>query len=75
MWRYLKMSKTLELLKNKKQEYRNFKGDLRRDMTTAKKLGFNTEVNKIEKDIGFVNEILELLEDVSVSLQKEANDT
>jgi len=69
------MESTMQLIKKHKETYRNFKGDIRRDMTTAKKLGFETEVNKMDKDIMWVNEILELLEEISVELQGESNAT
>lgn len=69
------MEITLQLIKKHKETYRNFKGDIRRDMTTAKKLGFQAEVNKLDKDNMWVNEILELLEEIAVELQSESNAT
>ena len=69
------MDLTLQLIKKHKETYRNLKRDLRSDTITAKKLGFNAEVDKIEKDNMWIGEILELLEEIAVELQTESNAT
>lgn len=67
------MKKVLELITKKKEKYRRFKGEMRHDMNVAKKLGFDTQVEKINIDHTWVNEILELLEEIAVEVQQSPN--
>lgn len=67
------MEKVLELISKKKEEYRRFKGEMRHDMNVAKKLGFDTQVSKINIDHTWANEILELLEEIAVEVQQSSN--
>ena len=55
----------------KKDVYSAERTDLKNDYKVANKLGFNTETSRIEKDISKTTEILELLEDIAVEVQKE----
>lgn len=61
----------LKFIVRKKDDYRAERTDLKNDYKVANKLGFNTETNRIERDISKTSEILELLEDIAVEVQKE----
>jgi len=67
------MKKTLELIKKKKEQYREFRRQLGHESITAKRLGFDTEVQKIENDRKWAMEIIDLLEEVAVKVQGESN--
>ena len=67
------MEKALELIKQKKKQYREFRRQLGHESTTAKRLGFDTEVQKIENDIKWAMEIIDLLEEVAIKVQSESN--
>lgn len=67
------MNKVLELIKEKKEEYREFRRQLRHESITAKKLGFDTEVQKIENDRTWTMEIIDLLEEVAIKVQSSSN--
>ena len=60
------MSELMKLIKQKKESYKSLKVDIRHDMNTAKRLGFETEADKLNKDRGWVAEILELLEELAI---------
>ena len=65
------MNKVLEFIVKKKESYRAERVDLKNDYKTANKLGFNAEKVRIERDISNVSEILEVLEEVAIEVQKE----
>ena len=65
------MKKALEFIVKKKESYRAERVDLKNDYKTANKLGFYTETVRIERGISNVSEILEVLEDIAVEVQKE----
>lgn len=67
------MSELMNLIKDKKDSYRALKSDISHEMNTAKRLGFETEVDKLSKDRCWINEILELLEEIAVEEQKANN--
>lgn len=67
------MDKALELIKAKKEQYREFRRQLGHESTTAKRLGFDTEVRKIETDRIWVMEIIDLLEEVEIKVQSFSN--
>lgn len=69
------MNKVLEFIVKKKESYRAERVDLKNDYKTANKLGFNTETVRIERDISNVSEILEVLEEVAIQVQKERSFT
>ena len=53
-----------QIVIDKLKEYKKYKKELRFKKQTALNLGFNTEVEKINSDIGWVNEIIELINDI-----------
>jgi hypothetical protein len=63
--------KVLKFIVEKKESYKADRVDLKNDYKTANKLGFNAETVRIERDIRNVSEILEVLEEVAVEVQKE----
>ena len=67
------MGELMKLIKEKKESYKSLKVDIRHEMNTAKRLGFETEADKLNKDRGWVTEILELLEELAVVEQKANN--
>lgn len=67
------MEKALELIKQKKEQYREFIRQLGYESTTAKRLGFDTEVQKIENNRKWVMEIIDLLEEVAIKVQSSSN--
>ena len=67
------MEKALELIKQKKEQYREFRRQLGHESTTAKRLGFDTEVQKIENDRKWAMEIIDLLEEVAIKVQGSSN--
>lgn len=67
------MSELIRLIKQKKESYKSLKVDIRHDMDTAKRLGFETEADKLNKDRLWVDEILELLEELVAKEQKTNN--
>jgi len=67
------MDKALELIKQKKEQYREFRRQLGHESTTAKRLGFDTEVQKIENDRKWAMEIIDLLEEVAIKVQATSN--
>ena len=67
------MDNALELIKDKKEQYREFRRQLGHESTTAKRLGFNTEVQKIEIDRKWAMEIIDLLEEVAIKVQSSSN--
>jgi len=69
------MNKVLEFIVKKKESYRAERVDLKNDYKTANKLGFNAETVRIERDISNVSEILEVLEEVAIQVQKERSFT
>lgn len=69
------MNKVLEFIVKKKESYRAERVDLKNDYKTATKLGFNAETVRIERDISNVSEILEVLEEVAIQVQKERSFT
>ena len=70
-FKIVKMNKVLEFIVKKKESYRAERVDLKNDYKTANKLGFNAETVRIERDISNVSEILEVLEEVAIEVQKE----
>jgi len=71
--RFFIMKKTLELIEEKKEKYREFRRQLGHESTTAKRLGFDTEVQKIQNDRKWAMEIIDLLQEVAVKVQGESN--
>ena len=67
------MDNALELIKNKKEQYREFRTQLGYESVTAKRLGFDTEVHKIEIDRKWAMEIIDLLEEVAIKVQSSSN--
>ena len=67
------MNKVLEFIVKKKESYRAERVDLKNDYKTANKLGFNVETVRIERDISNVSEILEVLEEVAIQVQKKGH--
>lgn len=67
------MDKALELIKQKKEQYREFRRQLGHESTTAKRLGFDTELQKIENDRKWAMEIIDLLEEVAIKVQATSN--
>ncbi len=67
------MDNALELIKQKKEQYREFRRQLGHESTTAKRLGFDTEVQKIENDRKWAMEIIDLLEEVAIKVQSSSN--
>ena len=63
--------KVLKFIVEKKESYKADRVDLKNDYKTANKLGFNAETVRIERDIRNVSEILEVLEEIAVEVQKE----
>jgi len=61
----------LKFIVHKKDYYRAERTSLINDYKVANKLGFSTETNRIERDVSKTSEILELLEDIAVEVQKE----
>lgn len=55
----------------KKDDYKAERTDLKNDYRVANKLGFSIETGRIERDISKTSEIIELLEDIAVKVQKE----
>ncbi len=60
-----KMAKQIVI--DKLKEYKEYKKELGFKKTTALNLGFNTEVEKLNNDIAWVNEIIELINDIDSS--------
>lgn len=63
--------KLLNFIVQKKEAYASMRNDFRADVKVANKLGFVTEVAKLERDKNFTIEILDLLEEIAVEIQKE----
>lgn len=61
----------LKFIIRKKEDYRSERIDLKNDYKVANKLGFSTETNRIERDISKTSEIIELLEEIAIEVQKE----
>ena len=61
----------LKFIVRKKDDYKAERTDLKNYYKVANKLGFSTETSRIERDIFKTSEILELLEDIAVEVQKE----
>lgn len=61
----------LKFIVRKKDDYRDERTDLKNDYKVANKLGFSAEISRIGRDISKISEILELLEDIAVEVQKE----
>jgi len=66
-----KKMNVLKFIAKKKENYRSERTDLKNDYKVANKLSFSTETNRIERDISKTGEILELLEEIAVEVQKE----
>ena len=67
------MEKVLKLIGEKKESYRDYRKNLGHDSLTAKKLGFDLEVQRIESDRKWAMDIIDLLEEVAVAVQKSQN--
>lgn len=61
----------LKFIIHKKDVYSAERTDLKNDYKVANKLGFSTETNRIERDISKTGEIIELLEEIAIEVQKE----
>jgi len=61
----------LKFIVRKKEDYRSERIDLKNDYKVANKLSFSTETNRIERDISKTGEIIELLEEIAIEVQKE----
>lgn len=59
------MEKALELIRQKKEQYRDFRNKLGHDSRTAKLLGFDVEVQRIESDRKWAMDIIDLLEEIA----------
>lgn len=66
-----KKMNALKFIIRKKEDYRSERIDLKNDYKVANKLGFSTETNRIERDISKTSEIIELLEEIAIEVQKE----
>jgi len=66
-----KKMNALKFIVRKKDDYRSERTDLKNDYKVANKLGFSTETNRIERDISKTGEIIELLEEIAIEVQKE----
>ena len=66
-----KKMNVLKFIVRKKDDYRSERTDLKNDYKVANKLGFSTETNRIERDISKIGEIIELLEEIAIEVQKE----
>jgi len=56
-----------QIVIDKLKENKEYNKELRFKKTTALNLGFNTEVEKLNNDIAWVNEIIELINDIDSS--------
>ena len=63
--------KVLNFIDQKKNEYDNVKYELNADMRTASKLGFTLQLDKLAHDISHASEIVNLLNDITLEIQKE----
>ena len=64
------MDNVSKLIKEKTDSYLDFKKTLGYSSTTARSLGFDAEVKKIENDRRWVNEIIELLGVIDLKLNE-----
>jgi len=69
------MKKALELIEQKKEEYRDIKQKSYHDIETAKRLGFDVQVQRIQTDIKWAKDIIYLLDDIGKELQAEKGTT
>lgn len=67
------MDNTLKFIRTRKDDYEYLKRLYEHDRITAKKLDFNTEVQKIENDTKWSMEIIKLLEEVEKFIQVDLN--
>lgn len=65
------MKTVFDFVIKQKEAYKSQRDDLKNDYRTAQKLGFNAEVNRIDRDISHTSEIVNLLEDIANKIQKE----
>jgi hypothetical protein len=66
-----KRMNALKFIVRKKEDYKSERADLKNDYKVANKLEFSTETNRIERDISKTGEIIELLEEIAIEVQKE----
>lgn len=65
------MKVVFDFVIKQKEAFKSQRVDLKNDYRTAQKLGFNVEVNRIDRDISHTSEIVNLLEDIAIEIQKE----
>jgi hypothetical protein len=65
------MKVVFDFVIKQKEAYKAHRVDLKNDYRTAQKLGFNVEVNRIDRDISHTSEIVNLLEDIAIEIQKQ----
>ena len=65
------MKVVFDFVIKQKEAFKSQMVDLKNDYRTAQKLGFNVEVNRIDRDISHTSEIVNLLEDIAFEIQKE----
>ena len=65
------MKVVFDFVIKQKEAYKGHRVDLKNDYRTAQKLGFNVEVNRIDRDISHTSEIVNLLEDIAIEIQKQ----
>lgn len=58
------MANTVNNIDNKIAEYRELRARLNHDHTTAQKLGYEAEMNRVRIDLAWVKEIIEMLQEV-----------
>lgn len=66
------MKLTIQLIKKHKEIYQNIKSNISHEIITAKKLGYELELIKLDSDYIWVNKTLEILEEIEVELQGES---
>ncbi len=65
------MKVVFDFIIKQKEVFKSQRVDLKNDYRTAQKLGFNAEVNRIDRDISHTSEIVNLLEDIAIEIQKQ----
>jgi hypothetical protein len=55
---------TKQIVIDKLREYKDLKKEIRHQRNTALQLNFKTEAVKLDNDINWVNEIIELINDI-----------
>lgn len=65
------MSKSLELIKKRKEQYREMKQRIKNDIDVARKLDFQAQVKQSQDNYKWAVEVIDLLEEIAVQVQAE----